>query len=117
MDENSFNELFNQYITYSKEINDLKKLQKEKKINMKKIEDSIYEYMKNNDMDCISFKDAEIILYDKKIPQTFKKETIAEKLTEELSDPVKADDLATSIVQNKKFILENKIKVVLKKKN
>jgi uncharacterized protein involved in exopolysaccharide biosynthesis len=113
----SVNELFKQYIDLSKQINDLKEQQKTIKKEVEKIEKSIKEYMKNNDMDSISLKDAEIVLYDKKISQTFKKETITEKLTEELADPNKAEELAKSIVQNKKFIVENKIKVVIKKKN
>jgi len=110
------NDLFKEYIDLSKKLNDLRNTQKELKTQMDKIEKGIKEYMKNNDMDSISLKDAEIVLYNKKISQTFKKETITEKLTEELSDPSKAEELAKSIVQNKKFIVENKIKVVLKKK-
>lgn len=117
MDEsNSFHDLFKEYIDLEKSIQELKKEQKDMKNKMDKIEKSIKEYMKNNEMDSISLKDAEIVLYDKKISQTFKKETITEKLTEELSDPNKAEELAKSIVQNKKFLVENKIKVVLKKK-
>lgn len=115
--ENTLQELFKDYIDLSKQIADLREKQKEFKKSMDKIEKSIKEYMTNNEMDSISLKDAEIVLYNKKISQTFKKETITEKLTEELSDPQKAEELAKSIVQNKKFIVENKIKVVLKKKN
>lgn len=110
-------DLFKDYIESSKQLSELREKQKELKKSIDKIEKSIKEYMKNNEMDSISLKDAEIVLYDKKISQTFKKETITEKLTEELSDPQKAEELAKSIVQNKKFIVENKIKVVLKKKN
>ena len=115
--ENSFNELFKEYIDLSKEIQNLRNQQKEVKNKMNKIELLIKEYMKNNEMDSISLNEAEIVLYDKKISQTFKKETITEKLTEELSDPSKAEELAKSIVQNKKFLIENKIKVVMKKKS
>jgi hypothetical protein len=115
--ENSFNELFKEYIDLSKEIQNLRNQQKELKNKMTKIELLIKEYMKNNEMDSISLNEAEIVLYDKKISQTFKKETITEKLTEELSDPSKAEELAKSIVQNKKFLIENKIKVVMKKKS
>jgi len=114
---NSLNNLFKEYIDLANELNEFRKQQKEIKDKMTKIEKSIKDYMTNNEMDSISLKDAEIVLYNKKISQTFKKETITEKLTQELSDPTKAEELAKSIVQNKKFILENKIKVVKKKKN
>ena len=67
-------------------------------------------------MDSISLKDGEIVLYSRKISQTFKKETIVERLTEELKDNLKAEQLAQSILENKKFIVEDKIKAVIKKK-
>ena len=35
-------------------------------------------------MDSVSLKEGEIVLYAKKISQTFKKESIVEKLTEKL---------------------------------
>ena len=116
LDFDSVNELFKEYIEISKEIQELRQKQKDLKDKTNKIEKAIKEYMKNNDMDSIALRDDEIVLYNKKVSQTFKKETITEKLTEELSDPVKAEELAKSIVENKKFLLENKIKVVMKKK-
>jgi hypothetical protein len=115
-EESNIHELFQEYIVLSKEINELKKFQKDKKTILDKLGKNIHEYMVNNDMDSISLKDAEIVLYNRKISQTFKKETITEKLTEKLNDQSKAEELAQSIVQNKKFIVENKLKVVLKKK-
>lgn len=115
-ENNSLQSLFNQYIDLSKELDSLKNLQKDVKNKISKIESSIKEYMTKNDMESLKINDAEIVLYNKKISQTFKKETIAEKLKEELQDESKAEDLAKSIVQNKKFLIENSIKVVLKKK-
>ena len=80
------------------------------------LEKEIREYMTKNDMDSISLKDGEIVLYARKIPQTFKKEVIMEKLNEKLKDSQKAEELTQSILQNKQFIVEDKIKAVIKKK-
>jgi hypothetical protein len=67
-------------------------------------------------MDSISLKEGEIVLYPKKISQMFKKEVIMEKLTEELKDGKKAEELTQSILQNKRFVIEDKLKAVIKKK-
>ena len=53
-------------------------------------------------MDSISLKDGEIILYDRKVSQSFKRPAIVEKLTEKLKcDEKKAEDIAESILTNK----------------
>ena len=112
----SIPDLFKEYLELSKELTNTREIQKEIKKKMDSIEKSIKEYMTSNEMDSITLKDGEIVLYNKKIPQTFKKETIVEKLTEELKDQNKAEELTKSIIQNKKFIVENKLKAVIKKK-
>jgi hypothetical protein len=72
--------------------------------------------MTKNDMDSVSLRDGEIVIYPKKISQTFKKESIVEKLTEKLNDSQKAEELTQSILKNKTFIVEDKLKAVIKKK-
>jgi hypothetical protein len=72
--------------------------------------------MTANDMDSISLKEGEIVMYSKKISQTFKKDVILEKIKEKLHDSQKAEELTDSILQNKKYIVEDKIKAVIKKK-
>jgi hypothetical protein len=111
----SVQEDFTNYISINKELVGLRKQQAELKKKAKVLEQQIKDYMINNQMDSISLKDGEIVLYDKKIPQTFKKESIVEKLTEQLKDSQKAEELTESILQNKKYVLENKIKAVIKK--
>lgn len=106
-----------QYIEYNKQSVSLRSQLKDLKKETQKLENEIKEYMTKNDMDSISLKDGEIVLYSRKISQTFKKETIVEKLTEELKDSSKAEQLAQSILENKKFIVEDKVKAVIKKKN
>lgn len=109
-------EKFKEYLELNKELSELRKQLKEKKQTVDDLEKDIKEYMTNNHMDSISMKDGEIVMYSKKISQTFKKDTIMEKLTEQLKDSQKAEALTQSIVQNKKYIVEDKIKAVLKKK-
>ena len=108
---------FSEYINLNRELSNMRKQQKEVKNKAESLEKQIKEYMTNNDMDSISLKEGEIVLYSKKISQTFKKESIVEKLTEKLKDSQKAEELAQSIVSNKKFLVEDKIKAVIKKRN
>lgn len=105
-----------QYIDYNKQLGNLRNQVKSLKKETQELEKEIKEYMTKNDMDSISLKDGEIVLYTRKISQTFKKETIVEKLTEELKDSLKAEQLTQSILENKKFIVEDKVKAVIKKK-
>lgn len=105
-----------EYIEYNKQLATLRTNLKNLKKQTQDLEKEIKEYMTKNDMDSISLKDGEIVLYSRKISQTFKKETIVEKLTEELKDSEKAERLTQSILDNKKFIVEDKIKAVIKKK-
>lgn len=109
-------EKFKEYLDLNKELSLLRKQLKEKKQVVDLLEKDIKNYMTDNNMDSIAMKDGEIVLYSKKISQTFKKDTIVEKLTEQLKDVQKAEALTQSIMQNKKFIVEDKIKAVLKKK-
>lgn len=113
---NQIQEKLSVYLSLNKELTGLKKHQKELKTKIQTLETDIKEYMTSNDMDSISLKDGEIVLYSRKIPQLFKKESIVEKLTEELKDSNKAEKLTQSILQNKKFIVEDKLKAVIKKK-
>lgn len=109
-------ETFQKYIQLQKELVDMRKKVKEVKKNTDTLELEIKEYMTKNNMDSISLKDGEIVLYPRKIPQTFKKEVIMEKINEKLKDSQKAEELTESILQNKQFIVEDKIKAVIKKK-
>lgn len=105
-----------EYIEYNKQLTSLRTNLKNIKKQTQELEKEIKEYMTKNDMDSISLQDGEIVLYTRKISQTFKKESIVEKLTEELKDSEKAERLTQSILDNKKFIVEDKIKAVIKKK-
>jgi hypothetical protein len=112
----SIQEEFGNYLLMNKELVGLRKQQTDLKTKLKDLEKKIKEYMIENSMDSISLKEGEIVLYDRKISQTFKKDAILEKLTEKLKDSEKAEELTESILQNKKFVLENKIRAVIKKK-
>ena len=109
-------EKFKLYIEMNKEIAEFRKKQRDQKKILDKLEQEIHDYMSNNNMDNISLKDGEIILYEKKISQSFKRPAIIEKLTEKLKcDEKKAEDIAESILNNKVFTLEKKIKANIKK--
>ncbi len=109
-------ETFQTYLQLQKQLVEMRKGIKAIKKNADTLELEIKEYMTKNDMDSISLKDGEIVLYARKIPQTFKKEVIMEKINEKLKDTQKSEELAQSIIQNKQFIVEDKIKAVIKKK-
>ena len=110
-------EKFKLYIELQKEIAVFRKRQSEQKKVLQSLEKEIHEYMTTNDMENIILKDGEIILYERKISQTFKRPTMIEKITEELKcDEAKAEKLAESILTNKVFTLEKKLKANLKLK-
>jgi DNA repair ATPase RecN len=111
----SIQEKFTEYLNINKELAGFRKLMKQHKQRIDTLEKEIKEYMTQHDMDSVSLKDGEIVLYARKISQTFKKETIVEKLTEQLKDSQKAEELTQSIISNKKFVVEDKIKAVMKK--
>ena len=112
----TINQKFQQYLEVQKLLTESRKQQKEWKKKLDSLEKDIKDYMTQNDMDSISLKEGEIVLYPKKISQMFKKEVIMEKLTEELKDSQRAQELTQSILQNKRFIVEDKLKAVIKKK-
>jgi CO dehydrogenase/acetyl-CoA synthase gamma subunit (corrinoid Fe-S protein) len=103
------------YLEINKELVEFRKKQKEQKKVLINLEKEIHEYMLNNKMDSINIGGSKIILYDKKINQSFKRSAIIEKLTEKL-DEKKAEELAESILTNKVFTIEKKLKVDLKNK-
>lgn len=109
-------EKLKKYIQLNKQFAEVRKQQTASKKLLKELEAEIKQYMSENEMESISLDDGEIVMYGKKIPQTFKKESIVETLTEKLKDSNKAEELTESILSNKKFIVEDKIKAVLKKK-
>lgn len=116
MSNQTLQEKFTLYLELNRELGQLRKQQRVLKSKVLDIEKDIKEYMTTNEMDSIALKDGEIILYNKKIPQTFKKEAIVEKLTETLKDSQKAEELTESILHNKKFLVEEKIRAVIKNK-
>ncbi len=116
MANNEIQEKFKLYLELNKEIALFRKKQADQKKIIQNLEDEIKVYMKENQMDSISLNEGEIVLYDRKISQSFKKETIVEKLTEKLKGNGElAESLAESIVTNKVFNIESKIKAKIKK--
>jgi hypothetical protein len=110
-------EKFKLYIELNKEITEFRKKQRDQKKVLDQLEKEIFDYMSDNNMDNISLKDGEIVLYDRKVSQSFKRPAIVEKLTEKLRcDEKKAEDIAESILTNKVFTVEKKIKANIKKK-
>jgi hypothetical protein len=109
-------EKFKLYIELNKEIAEFRKKQRDQKKVLDQLEREIYDYMADNNMDNISLKDGDIVFYDKKISQSLKRPAIIEKLTEKLRcDEKKAEDIAESILSNKVYTLEKKIKANIKK--
>ena len=104
------------FIELNKELAVFRKKQSEQKKILCSLEKEIQEYMTNNSLDSIPLKDGNIILYERKISQSFKKPAIVEKITEELKcDEKKAEKLAESILTNKVYTVETKIKANIKK--
>jgi hypothetical protein len=110
-------EKFKLYLELNKEIAEFRKKQRDQKKVLDQLEREIFDYMSDNNMDNISLKDGEIVLYDKRVSQSFKRPALVEKLTEKLRcDEKKAEDIAESILTNKVYTVEKKIKANIKKK-
>ena len=94
-----------------------RKKQSEQKKILQTLEQDIQEHMLENSLDNITLADGEIVIYQKKKNNGMKKEAMAEKILEKLKcNSEKAEELAESILTNKIFTVENKIKANLKKK-
>lgn len=107
---------FNQYLDLNKKITELKKTQNEYKKILLNIEQDIQNYMIENNMDSISLNGGQIVLYERKQALTFKKETMTDKIVDELKcNQDKATKLAESIITNKVFNVVQKIKANIKK--
>lgn len=113
------NEKIEEYVAIHKELQNMKKKQLNLRKTLKMLDCEIKKHMQENNLTLLtSSTGVEIMLYEKKIPQTFKKENIINKLTEKLHNvPLRntsVNDIAESIFQNV-FITEEEIKPVLKK--
>lgn len=106
---------FKIFLEMHKEIANMRKDINDNKKKMDDIEKEIKQYMTENDMDSISIPEGEILLYQRKIPQTFKKENIVQKINETIKDDKISEQLTDNIINNKVFKTEPKIKAVVKK--
>jgi Zn-dependent M32 family carboxypeptidase len=104
-----------EYILINKELVEMRKHIKEYKKKADLIDADIKEYMTNNDMDSISIPEGEIVMYQHKIAQTFKKDNILKSISSKIKDSKLSEEIAESIVNNKAFTTEDKIKAVIKK--
>jgi len=96
-------------------LKDIKSRQKEIKTQIDNYKIEIKEYLIDNEIDKLALSNGEIKLVDRKISQTFKKETIANVLQERLKQTKDPEELADSIIENKKYIIEKTVKINLKK--
>lgn len=115
MANNFLKEKFKTFLEANKEITDMRKAVNERKKQNDILEKEIQKYMTDNDMDSISIAEGEILLYQRKIPQKFKKENIVQTINETLNDNSVAEKLTENIINNKVFTTESKIRAVVKK--
>ena len=104
------------YMELQKVLSEHRKKLRDSKKQLDELEKEIKNYMVNNSMDSIALPSGEIVLYNKKISQTFKKESMVETLKDKLNDQKRAEELVDVILKNKTFLVEEKVKVILKKK-
>lgn len=112
----SIQDKFKLYIALQKEIATFRKKQAEQKKILQTLEADIQDYMLNEGLDNISLADGDIVIYQRKTNQGMKRPAIIEKISEKLKcTDEKAEELAESILTNKVFAVENKIKANIKK--
>jgi hypothetical protein len=106
---------FKKYLEINKDIAGKRKVINDLKKGNDLLEKEIQKYMVDNDMDSISIAEGEILLYQRKIPQKFKKEQLIEKINETINNTTISEKLTDNIINNKVFTTESKIKAVVKK--
>jgi microsomal dipeptidase-like Zn-dependent dipeptidase len=104
------------YIELQKVLSDYRKKLRDSKKQLDDLEKEIKTYMTTNGMDSIALPTGEIVLYNKKIPQTFKKESMVDTLTDKLKNQKQAEELVETILKNKTFLVEEKVRAIIKKK-
>ena len=104
------------YIELQKVLSEYRKKLRDSKKQLDTMEKEIKTYMTNHNMDSIALPTGEIVLYSKKIPQTFKKESMVGTLSEKLNNQKQAEELVETILKNKTFLVEEKVRVIIKKK-
>jgi microsomal dipeptidase-like Zn-dependent dipeptidase len=104
------------YIELQKVLSEYRKKLRDSKKQLDDMEKEIKTYMTTNGMDSIALPTGEIVLYNRKIPQTFKKESMVDTLTDKLQNQKQAEELVETILKNKTFLVEEKVRAIIKKK-
>lgn len=100
------------YSSLQKESLEIQKAQKEKKKLLKTLHKEIECYMKDHDINVLQIPDGEIKLCDKKVNQTFKLQSIKNKLVQKLKcKEEEISELAESLVSEKVFTTEQCVKI------
>jgi len=99
------------YLDLQNQLKELRKTQQDIKKQCANIEQELLSYMTENNVDKLTFKNNEIVLYDKKVNMTFKKENLVETLSQQLKDTEQAEKLVDTIVSNKVFDTHKSVKV------
>ena len=114
--DQTIQEKFDLYVKINKEIAEFRRKQAEQKKLLTNLEQEIQQYMIDNQLDSVSLKEGQIVLFEAKKSETFKKETMVDLLTEKLKDEKKAEAIVESIISNKIFSVTQRLKINLKKK-
>lgn len=107
--ENKTEEYFKLYEVYAEKKSDLSEISNK----LKAMEMDIKEWMEKEKTTFVKYGNNEIYLVEKKIPQTFKKESIKESLSKNLKGATESqcEELATSIIKNKCYNIKKTLKL------
>jgi hypothetical protein len=114
--EQTIQDKFELYVKINKEIAEFRRKQAGQKKLLTNLEQEIQQYMIDNQLDSVSLKEGQIVLFEAKTSGTFKRDTMVDLLTEKLKDEKKAESIVESIISNKVFTITQKVKINLKKK-
>jgi hypothetical protein len=122
MEETDIKEVYDNYYRLKHEMKTLKEQERKVSKDIQEEEIKIKEHMTVNQIDCVSMTNYQIILYEKKINQTYKKQTIKSVILEsmdtikQLTDNDRISELLTeNIMNNKVFITKPEIKIKINK--
>ena len=108
------NTILQEYTEFHRELNELNKKCKELKTKIKNMEPSVFEIMSTLNADSLSYKNATINQVQRKISKKFKKETIEQKVIDNIGQSDTSTKLVESLLTDEPCETETKLRVKIK---
>ncbi len=108
------NQLIQEYTDLHRKLNELNKQSKEIKMKIKEKEPAVFDFMSNLSVDSVCYQNATINQVQKKISKKFKKETITQKVVDNIGESEVSKVLVESLLKDEPCETETKLRVKIK---